>query len=191
MSVTATNLILGPATLYSAPFGSTEPANTNTALTAPPIAPWVDLGGTSGGLTLTINQTYTPLTVDQLVDNVGGRLTAREITLATSLAEATLQNLAVALNGGTIAAGTPGTVPATYTPKTDSSATQPTSVALLFDGWAPGVPPSIRRVIVRKVLQTGSIGVGYQKDGQTLFPVTFTAYYVSASIAPFFVQDQV
>jgi hypothetical protein len=184
MSVNASNLIMGPATAYSASFGATEPLD--STINATPSAPWVDVGGTMGGIKLTVNQTYTELTVDQIVDTVGRRLTARDVQVATQFAEATLDNLAAALNGGTVTAGTTPVLK-TYDPANAISATQPGYGALLFDGWGPS--QFRRRVIVRKVLSMSSVDVEYTKSGQTVIPVTFGAHYVSASIPLFHIVD--
>ena len=74
LSVNAANLVLGPARLYVAAFGATEPldsAVTPNGVTTPPSTPWVDVGGTDGGVTLEVNNSYTDLVVDQLIMPVG------------------------------------------------------------------------------------------------------------------------
>ena len=186
MSVTTTNLVQGPATLYSAAYGATEPADT-AVNTTPAASTWTDVGGTQDGVKLTVDQSYTELEVDQVVDRVGSRLTKRDFTVETSMAEVTLSNLSLALNGGTSASGAGY---ASFEPSFASSATQPTYKALLFDGWAPGTSAFTRRVIVRKTLSTDAVEMGYTKDKQTLFGVKFSGHYVSASIAPIHVVDQ-
>lgn len=184
MSVTTTNLILGPAQLYTAVYGATEPLDTAVA-TAPDALVWTDVGGTMDGLSLNINHEFTELTVDQIVDRLGSRLTKRDLTAKTSMAEPTLENLSLALNGATIASGSGYK---SLEPNYATSATQPTYKALLIDGYAPG--SFRRRVIIRRVLNISNVETAYKKDGQTLFPVEFTAHYVSASVAPFHVVDQ-
>ena len=184
MAVTTTNLIMGPATLYVGAFSAVEPADT-AVNTTPAASAWTDMGGTDGGVKLSIDQKYTELSVDQIVDRVGSRLTAREIMVATNLAEPTLANLSTALNGSTQATGAGF---ANLEPLYASSATQPTYIALLFDGYAPN--GFRRRVIVRKTLSTAKVETEYTKDKQTFFPVEFTAHYVTSSIAPFKVIDQ-
>lgn len=176
MTVTSTNLIQGPATLYHAPFGSTEPATIATA----PAAPWVDLGGTKDGVELSIADEYSVLSVDQIVYEVERRRTNRVVTIKTSLAEATLENLARAINN---------TAPAASVLTADDGLTvfNPAYGAVLLDGIAPG--GFRRRVIVRKVLGTDSVASAYKKDGQTLIPVTFTGHWVSPSIRPFVITD--
>lgn len=183
--VTATNLVQGPATLYSAAFGATEPLDTVVNAT-PAASTWTDLGGTQDGVKLTIDQSYAELDVDQIVDRVGSRLTKRNFMVETSLAEPTLANLSLALNGGTAASGVGYS---SFEPAFASAATQPTYKALLFDGWAPG-GAFTRRVIVRKALSTDAIEIGYTKDKQTLFGVKFAGHYVSASTAPIHIVDQ-
>ena len=184
MSVNASNLIMGPATLYAGTFGVTEPTDANINTT--PGAGWTDVGGTMGGVKLTINQTYTELTVDQIVDTVGRRLTARDVQVATQFAEPTLDNLASALNGGSVVTGTTPVLK-TYDPANAISATQPGYGAVLFDGWGPS--QFRRRVIVRKVLSMSSVDVEYTKSGQTVIPITFGAHYVSAAIPLFHIVD--
>ncbi len=186
MSVTATNLIQGPGTLYTDTFGATEPAD--TAVASAPGGTFTDVGGTQDGVTLKVEQTYKELEVDQVVDVPGRRLTKRDMQVSTNLAEPTLANLAIVLNGGTVSSGgTGGTSYSAYDPAMDTAATQPTYRALLFDGFAPNGKP--RRVIVRKVLSIEAIETAYKKDDQTLFPVTFGAHWVSSSIKPFRVID--
>lgn len=185
MSVTASNLVLGPAKMYTAAFGTTEPADSavNTALSA---TGWTDVGGTMGGVTIEVDQTYTELEVDQIVDSVGRRLTKREMAITTAMAEPTLTNLALALNGGTSATGAGY---ASYDPLITTSATQPNYIAILVDGWAPGNAFN-RRLIARKCLSTAKTQFLYAKDKQHVFDVTFNLHYVSNSITPLHVVDQ-
>lgn len=170
--------------MYSGAFGATEP--TDAAVnTTPQASAWTDVGGTQGGLKLSVAQTYGELDVDQLTIRVASRLTKQQFTIATTLAEATLSNLSFVLNGGTSASGAGW---ASFDPNVTSSATQPTYTALMFDGWAPN--QFKRRVIGRRMLSTGNVDLEYTKDKQTLYAVTFEGHYVSASITPFHVVDQ-
>jgi hypothetical protein len=184
MAVDVTNLIAGPGTLYTGAFGATEPAD-SAVNTTPPSSTWTDVGGTQDGVTLNVIQEFFELEVDQIVDVPGRRLTKRDLQVQTNMAEPTLANLALALNGGTVTASAAYT---TYDPSDDTSATQPTYKALIFDGYAPD--GFRRRVVVRKALSIEGVETSYQKDEQTLFPITFAAHYVSDSIKPFRVIDQ-
>lgn len=190
MSVTVTNLILGPGTLYTGLFGAAEPTDA-LMNTAPPTSSWTDIGGTMNGITLTVDQTYTELTVDQVVDSIGRRLTKREFTVVTQMAEPTIANLSIALNGSTQTSGSI-TSGGTYTaiePLFASSATQPTYIAVLIDGYAPN--SFRRRSIFRRMLSTAKVEETMDKAKQTVFPVTFNGHYVSSVIAPIHIVDQV
>lgn len=184
MSVTITNLTMGPGTLFTGAFGATEPAD-SAVNTTPAASAWTDVGATDGGIKLTIDQKFTELTVDQVVDSLGRRLTQREIMIDTQVAETTLANLSLAMNGGTQATGSGY---ATLDPLNVTSATQPNYIALILDGYAPA--GFRRRVIVRRALNTSSLQTELAKDKQGYFPVTFAGHYVSSSIAPFHVVDQ-
>lgn len=176
MAVTATNLIQGPATLYAGTFGATEPA---TVATAPGVG-WKDVGGTKDGVELQINDEYAVLDVDQIIYEIQRRRTKRVVAIKTQLAEATLENLALAIANTTPTANV-------LTADDGLTAFAPSYGAVLMDGIAPG--GFRRRVIVRKTLPTDSVGTAYKKDAQTLIPVTFTAHWVSTSICPFVIED--
>jgi hypothetical protein len=178
MSVTVTNLIQGPATLYHGLFGATEPADIDTT----PATGWTDLGGTNGGAELTVELTFADLDVDQVVDVPGATLTKRMSKVKTNLAEATLENWARAQNQDVADIST-----SVLEPTTGLAAFQPVYSALILDGIAPG--GFLRRVILRRTLQIGAPGQAFKKDGQTLIPVEFAGYYVSSSIAPYYVED--
>lgn len=176
MAVTATNLIQGPATLYTGLFGATEPAT----VAAVPGAGWTDVGGTKDGVEVQINDEYAVLDVDQIIYEIQRRRTKRVVAVKTQLAEGTLANLAIAIAN---------TAPVANVLTADDGLTAfaPAYSAVLLDGIAPG--GFRRRVIVRKTLPTDSVGMAYKKDSQTLIPITFTAHWVSSSIRPFAIED--
>jgi hypothetical protein len=184
MSVTTTNLIQGPATLYKGDYQATEPAD-SAINTTPAASAWTDLGGTQDGVKLSVDQTYSELEVDQITLRVGSRLTKQDFTIETSLAEATLENLAITLNGGTTASGSGWK---SFDPNVSSSATQPNYFAIILDGYAP--EQLRRRIIGRRMLNTDSVEVAYTKDKQTLIPAKFAGHYVSDVITPFHIVDE-
>jgi hypothetical protein len=128
MGVTVSNLLQGPAEIFATSFGATEPASASA-----PITVHRDLGATDGGATVTISQTYSPMKVDQVAMAVGSRKVDQSIRSATSLAEATLDNLRLALNqpggsGGTaevqtigLGSATAGTVQITFMGQTTAA----------------------------------------------------------------------
>lgn len=186
MAVTTTNLLQGPCDLYIGAFGAVEPEAAVTAPTTP--TPWRDMGGTQGGLKMSVNKEYMELEVDQIAAIPESRLTKWSATLTTNLAEITLENLASAMNelaasvvtvhddkklelGGDLVG-----VPVTY-------------AAILLDGRAPS--GKNRRVIIRRALQVGAVEQANAKDGQTFIPVEFRAHYVSPSIKPIVYIDDI
>jgi len=190
MAVTVANLVQGPATLYIGAFNAAEPAD-NAVASTPSSAVWTDLGGTVDGAELTIKQEYKELEVDQVVDIPGRRLTKRDLTVKTKLAEPTFQNLVYSLNDGTTATGTGYS---NFTPAFTDSATQPTYRALILHGWAAaagaGGQSKRRMVILRRVLSSDDVELSYMKDKQTLLTVTWSVHYVSGSTAPFKIIDE-
>lgn len=195
MAANVVNLVQGPATVYIGNFGATEPANA-AVNTTPQASAWTDVGGTTDGCEISINQEYKELEVDQVVDIPGRRLVKRDMSVKTNLAEPTLQNLLYALNdvnGGSLGASGAG-YSGYYEPAFTDSATQPTYRAVILHGWAPGSGSNNqskrRMVILRKVLSSDNVEFAYKKEDQTVFSVTWSVHYVSGSIAPFKIVDE-
>jgi hypothetical protein len=195
MGVNASNLILGPAKLYVGAFGATEPADStvtpNGPTTPPSNAVWTDVGGTEGGVSFTADTTYTNLVVDQIIMNVGARLTELKMGITAKLAETTLNNLSYTLNQ--ITSSGSGSGYATQDIVVGNSSSQPTYVALIIDGWAPLLSSgaaALRRIIVRKVLSQVKVSLMYDKKTQASYAATFEAFYVSNSINPVHIVDQ-
>lgn len=188
MTVTVTNLIQGPGTLYTGTYSATadaEPADAAINI-APATSAWTDLGGTSDGVNLEVAQEYAALAVDQLVDTPGRRQTKREATIATNLAEATLENLARAVNESSATITTGGNYKA-FQPS-DTPVGEPNYVALILDGYAPS--GFRRRVFGRRMLAIDPVQFAYKKDGQTVYTVKWASHYVSSSVRPYRVVDQ-
>lgn len=193
MAITASNIAMGAATVYWAPFGSTEPAY--TAITSPPnSAVWTDVGGTADGssILLEVEHSLTDIRVEQLVDPVGARVSKRVIQVTASLEEGTLANMNLAMNQLTTIS--PGSGYTVLDPLTAVTAFQPTYMAIMIDGWAPTTGTSEneckRRMIIRKCLSSSKVDLEYEKTKPVLYNTTWTGYWVSTSIAPFEIIDQ-
>ena len=180
MAVTTTNLTMGPGAFWIGALAVAEP----TGLAAPGVG-WRDVGGTQDGITLNVAETLTELDVDQLVDIPERRRTKREMTVATNVAETTLENLADAINEPAPAAAVAGLQSLDVT--TGLAAFRPAYRACLFDG--PGVNNLTRRVIVRKTLSTEGTEFAYKKDGQNVYSITRAAHFVSDAIKPFIFRE--
>lgn len=192
MPVITTNVIQGPADLWIATFGATEPPETAVGIAAAPPSPWRAIGGTTDGVNINVSQEYARMRVDQVVENIGARRTSRIFTVETNMAEGTLENLAVALNEDEDDAIDLGTGVRTFEPGDSNPGSVPHYRALLIDGMAPeeaGVGPQRRRFIVRKVLSTEGAEFAYQTEDQTVMAVTFEGFFVSTSVKPFRIID--
>lgn len=105
------NIIVGAATVFVGPSGvenskvnvtsATDTAQDPTKVVTGPSASWHHMGYTMEGVTLNIEPTYNEVMVDQLLDVARLFKTSQSVTVATSLTEATLENLYVAIGGQT------------------------------------------------------------------------------------------
>lgn len=182
---------MGPATVYWAPFGTTEPPYSQTA-NVPPNT-WTDVGATADGssVLLEIEHTLTDISAEQLVDPIGSRLSKRVIQVTCALEEGTLQNLQLAMNQMLTLSSGPGYTVAD--PITTLGSTQPVYTALMIDGFAPttGTTEVIckRRMLVRKCLSSSKVDLEYEKTKPVIFNTTWTGFYVSSSVSPFELID--
>lgn len=189
--ITVSDLIQGPATVYYATWSAagvepTAPASSAVA-TAPSSAVWTPVGGTRGGVQLQINQTFVNLDLDQIVDVPDVRRTARDWMVTASLAQITLENLKMALNGGTV---TSGTGYKELNPDAGMTETQIDYLSILFDGYAPGFGQKRRRVIMRKCVSVESIALQNNKTDQQVMGTGFRGLWVDTTRAPVYFVDQ-
>lgn len=96
-------------TVYEAPYDAANelPDDTVDALDAWG-TPWVDLGGTVGGILAALEVSYADLYFDQQPDPVLTPATTRSIRLETGLGEITPENIQVATGQGEISTVAPG-----------------------------------------------------------------------------------
>lgn len=189
-TVTRTNVLAGPGQLWWGLF-STAVEPLDDAVGDPPGATYADLGGTNGGLTVTVNQTFFDMRVDQVADSLGRRLTERDTQISTNLAEGTLENLARAFNldpADIIDGGVANF--RSLEMEAGQDAFIPIEAAIIVDGWAPGTAVK-RRFIGRRVTSIESVGSSWQKDGQLFVPVTFSALFVDSTTSPVKWTDEV
>lgn len=189
-TVTKLNLLAGPGSLYFGDLDATLPLDT-AVKDAPDSDDFTDAGGTKDGLTVTVNQEFFALEVDQIADEVDHRMTKRQVQVKTNLAEGTLENLKLALNGGVISTGGTGaTAFKKYALIPGQAAMFPDGKIIIVDGWAPGGNKR-RRVICKDVISIDNIESAYKKDDQWVYPVTFSARYVDDTTSPVDWVDEV
>jgi hypothetical protein len=206
VGATPTNVVQGPAEVYWGQFGVVSVASqTNTTVKTDPgsggSTGFTDFGATTGGVNWDVDYTYGQIKADQVVDPIGARLTGRMITVTTSLLEATMQNLAEAMNDPAQSQIGVGSGINTFTPLSSTAApgtstptiTQPTYSVLIIDGWAPALTTGAvmrRRFVLNKVLNSVKATAKYDLTNQSVWACTFTCYYVSATVPPFYIYDQ-
>ena len=182
MAVSVAELVVGPANVWRKPY--TDPAvEPATPLTAP-AAGWVDMGATSDGVNLTIAQSFQQITADQVVDVLMSVPDERSMTVETNLMQPTLERFKVVNNGGTI---TSGVGFRQFEPITDLVEQDIEYGAVLVRGKGP--LSQKRDTILRRVATTDDVEFSYAKASALVFGTTWTAHYVSASIAPFVIRD--
>jgi hypothetical protein len=181
-TINPNSIVQGPANLWFAPFGTTEPAD--SAVTSDPGAGWIFAGGTEDPVVLEEDLTYSKNKVTQVQMAVGARMTEYVVTVKTKLSEMTVQNLQYAMNQlNTVVVNSGYT---TIDRQVGLASSQPTYAALIVDGWGPTLASGAarKRSIVRKVISMPKITQAYDPAKQAFYDVTFEAFYISPSIAP-------
>lgn len=185
----ATTLVMGPATVYVGDFGAPEPEGLDI-LNEPSSAHWTDIGGSLGGVEMTVSQEYETVELLQSPDESIRRLKRRRLTAKTVLAEPTLQRALYALNSGTLASGSGYQ---SYTPPAIDEATELDYRAVLIYGWAPGLNGNQHKrrvVILRKCLSIDNVEMAYHKEDQTAVNITWAVHWVDANTTTFKVIDE-
>jgi hypothetical protein len=90
-----------PGKLYVAPLGTTEPAGFSSDWPSG----WVPVGYTPNGSTFNYEVTISPAYVEEELDPIGYGATGRTSSVVFALAQTSLRNLSLWLNGGVVAAG--------------------------------------------------------------------------------------
>jgi hypothetical protein len=179
---TASNVVVGEATLYIAPAGTvmpTAPATTGATAWATPSAPWVSPGFTESGVTLNVDRKTGEIRVEEQSTPVLITPDTTDVTIDITFAEDTVLNMQNAYGGGTIttvaaATGVPGTT-------TLALADSLTAVAVLFYGVnAKGYQ---RQVYIPSMVAAGKVKTEYMRmKSPRLYPTTFTATCALPSI---------
>lgn len=181
MTINPANAAMGPGTIYVADFGATEPAEDATGLATTPGAEWTMVGGTMGGISTTIDQDFKDLEFDQVPMPIGARKIKDRITVKFKMAEVTLNNLVLALNGGTV---TPGSGYDKFVPDLTNTNGEPDYKAIIIDGT--GDKGLKRRICIRKTITVDPIELMYDKDNQQVYQATYRSYYVSDTVDAYY-----
>jgi hypothetical protein len=186
MAIQAVNLMVGPGRLYYKPFDLTWDPATLIASAEPTFTGLTDIGATDDGINITVAKKYTNHVVDQTADWVASTITERSARAEVNLAEPTLTNLSLALNGGTTASVNPSWDK--YEPNTDLVATQESYTTLVVLSNTLGGKK--RLLVLNKTLNVDDVAFSYKKDAKTMFGCSWGSHYVSDTVAPFIVYTQ-
>lgn len=179
MAGVPTNVFGGPVEVFVGPVGAVEP--TADALDTLDAA-WKSPGFTTGGVRQTVGVEYTSYEVDQVPMPVGHRIRSRSVTVATTLAEGTLSNMALAQGQAATQVSVSGTGEQ-YELAADDVTAEPDYSAILLRG--PGPNGRTRVAVYRRCLPVEGVQTESNKTDATGVPVTWSASYVSESVRPF------
>jgi len=190
MSGNPNNVVSGAGKLYVAVLGAVEPTDASMSPYTPPDSTvWTDVGDTTGGIVWEDDLPSTDLTVDQRLRPIGARYTSGTwaTTITVTMAEATLANFALALNG--LVTSTTGTGWSKQEPIVGGLPPVPTYIAVMTDGSAPG--GFKRRLIGRKALSKPKVQKTFAQDGKISgVQATWSLFEVSDSIPAWANIDQ-
>ena len=156
-------VITGPGLLFAAPTGTVEPIDATTAL---PVA-WVPIGFTADGTTITREQTWNAIAVEELLNPVRWEPTSANDLVAFAMAEASRSKLALAMNMGAAAAD-------------DATALEPPAAGSEVRVMLALNAVSGARWVWRRCVQTGASAMARKKSPDKMtIPVTFRLEDVS------------
>lgn len=184
-NVTAVPQVLtDPGFLFVAPLASTLPTNTVVAskFTDSWPAAWVPLGATTEGSTFSYSTSVEAIVVAEFFDPIKYATTERSGNIAFNLADFTLKNYKLALNGG-IGAITPTTGTGT-TAVYDYEPVAPGNEVRVMVGWES--TDATMRLILRQTIQGGEVSSAFQKAPSiAAIPCTFNMEMPVGATAPF------
>lgn len=172
MSGTAANITIGAGWLYMAPLGTSEPADSTTAL---PSA-WIALGYTEDGSDTTISRTNEEIEVAEVNFPVRVINSKTGVKIKFKMAEPTLRNLKAALGNGTAGSNTATEL------EIDTALT---GIMLVHDSNASSSLTTNRRKLFRECYPTGDLVTGFKKaPAKTLLDTEFTAVLPDGQTSP-------
>lgn len=158
MAVNTAKVLVGTATLYTAPKGTAAPLDTLAEGVAWS-APWVHVGGSEEGVSFAVGTDTGDIRIEEQATPVLVVVTAKNIRVLVTLSEDTVENMKLAYGGGSIvttaaASGQPGKKTLTLSNSLDQ-------LACGFEGLnADGF---WRRVYIPSVLSVADVTTAYRR----------------------------
>lgn len=162
-------LALGPGYLYAAPLASTLPSNSVTGSVFTDTWPgaWLPFGITDSGSDFKHDLTVDNVVAEEYLDAIAYTTTARQVSIAFSMANINATNFKRAVNGGTITVtGSAGTTLNAFTPPVLGAEVR------IMVGWES--TDGTERLVGYQCLQIGSIDIPRRKGAnKAVIPVEF------------------
>lgn len=157
MARTSSEVVLGTGTLYVAPLATAFPADPSATVAVA----WEDIGYSDEGWTLNIARDFEDIEVAEEFDPIKIVPTGRTISLTGTAVQVSVENLKIALAGGTITtvAGPPGYKK--YVPASADAA--PEEKALLLRCDAPTGTTKKRDYHMARVISVGAVEIPHSK----------------------------
>lgn len=181
-TLVAPTVLVDPGYLFWSPIATAVPTHTvaGSVFTDTWTAPWVWLGGTAEGSTLTTNTAVEYVRAAEFFNPVGSSITEQNTSITFALLSVHLNNMKRIMNGGTVAtvSGTGATTLGKFTPPTQSQITRSQI------GWES--TDGTTRAVLYQCLNTGDIEMAFRKapDAASL-PATFSCEIASGGTVPF------
>jgi hypothetical protein len=145
---TKANVLVGDATV------------TVTTISGHPVGP-VTIGYTVDGVTLTVRTSFANIKVEEVAGTIIRRITDQEVDVTINIAEGTLDNLAMAIPGSSLAG-------AVITIGGDALS----EFSMVLVGTDPA--GAARTIALHHVNATGEVGIPFKKGEISVVPVTFS-----------------
>lgn|GEM_PF-2307506 len=183
---TATNVVVGAATVFIAPAGTsapTLPTAHGASTFATPTTPWVQVGFTTDGATLNVDRKTNEIRVEEQSTPVLVTTESLDVTLDLTFSEDVLANAQYAYGGGTLttvaaASGVPGSTTLAL------SETLTQLAVVLLGGNAAFPNANSRMVYIPTLISAGKVKTSYKRAKEArLYPATFTAVCAPSTIS--------
>lgn len=158
MPVTNTNVLVGNATLYTAPVGTAYPADTIPA-GQEWASPWVHSGGTEEGVSFAVGSDTADIRIEEQSTPVMVTMNTRNIRILAALAEDTVENMKLAYGSGSIV-----TVAAGVGVAGKKTLTLSDTLDILACGFEGRSPAGLwRRVHIPRIISIADITTQYRR----------------------------
>ena len=176
---TGSNVLVGLAQLYIAPASTASPVFAGTGLITTPTTPWVAVGFTESGVTLTVDRKVDEIHVEEQSTPVLVTPNTVDVTIDVTFAEDTIANMATAYGGATVTT----TAATSTTPATSSLALAEALSEVALAGVGVNAFGFARLFYVPIMQASGKVKTEYRRTKTPRsYPVTFNAICPLASI---------